>query len=158
MENKITSADLGFDDEVTQPVASTPIAPVLDEKGRAMEALSNAVTTAALKASIEASADAALRNAEKTYVIEKKRYMLNKCVKDARVPFRGNKLYAQYFGKVFTFLYNCIPVVVKFDGSVQYFPKFIYDRLMEKINEVLNSNVPGVTIEDRREKETEEIL
>ena len=78
--------------------------------------------------------------------------VLQKCKNDEVVQFRGDKIYAQYFGKVYTFLYNAIPVTVRFDGSVQEFPKFIYDKIMEKIHEVSESNTPKVQIEDRTEQ------
>ena len=74
---------------------------------------------------------------------------LDKCKNDEVMKFRGDKIYAPFFGKVYTFLYNAIPVTVKFDGSVQEFPKFIYDKIMEKIHEVSESNTPKVEIEDR---------
>ena len=116
---------------------------------KADEAMQNAATTAALKAAIEANSEMATREAEKTYIIEKKKFMLNKCKEDEVVEFVGQKIFANYFGRVYTFLYNTVPVTVRFDGSKQKFPKFIYDRLMEKINEVSDSNTKKENIEYR---------
>jgi len=116
---------------------------------KADEAMQNAATTAALKAAIEANSEMATREAEKTYIIEKKKFMLNKCKEDEVVEFVGQKIFANYFGPVYTFLYNTVPVTVRFDGSKQKFPKFIYDRLMEKINEVSDSNTKKENIEYR---------
>lgn len=116
---------------------------------RADDALKNAAATAALKAAMDANNEISEKEAEKTYIKEKMNFMLNKCKSDEVVKFRGDKLYAQYFGKVYTFLYNAIPVTIKFDGSVQEFPKFIYDKIMEKIHEVSESNTPKIQIEDR---------
>lgn len=116
---------------------------------KADEAMQNAAASAALKAAIEANSELATREAEKTYIIEKKKFMLNKCKEDEVVEFVGQKIFANYFGPVYTFLYNTVPVTVRFDGSKQKFPKFIYDRLMEKINEVSDSNTKKENIEYR---------
>lgn len=106
------------------------------------EALQNAAATAALKAAIEANTNIALSEAERTYVVEKKRDMLNKCKNDEVVKFVGQKIYAQYFGPVYTFMYNTIPVTVKFDGSTQEFPRFVYNKIVEKINLVSEESTP----------------
>jgi len=116
---------------------------------KADDALKNAAATAALKAAIDANTELSVKEAEKTYIKEKMKFMLDKCKSDEVVEFRGDKIYAPYFGKEYTFLYNAIPVTIKFDGSVQKFPKFIYDKIMEKIHEVSESNTPKVQIEDR---------
>lgn len=116
------------------------------------DALKNAAATAALKAAMDANNELSVKEAEKLYIKEKMKFMLDKCKSDDVVEFRGDKIYAPYFGKVYTFLYNAIPVTIKFDGSVQKFPKFIYDKIMEKIHEVSESNTPKVVIEDRTEQ------
>ena len=121
------------------------------EKGlkKVDDAMQNAADTAALKAAINANNEIAIREASKAYVTEKKKHMLNRCKKEEPVDFVGQKIFANYFGTVYTFLYNTIPVTVRFDGSKQQFPKFIYDRIMEKINEVSESNTNKIEIEDR---------
>lgn len=119
---------------------------------KADDALKNAAATAALKAAIDANTELSVKEAEKIYIKEKMKFMLDKCKNDEVVKFRGDKIYAPYFGKVYTFLYNAIPVTIKFDGSVQEFPKFIYDKIMEKIHEVSEANTPKVEIEDRTEQ------
>ena len=119
---------------------------------KADDALKNAAATAALKAAIDANTELSVKEAEKVYIKEKMKFMLDKCKNDEVVKFRGDKIYAPYFGKVYTFLYNAIPVTIKFDGSVQEFPKFIYDKIMEKIHEVSEANTPKVEIEDRTEQ------
>lgn len=113
------------------------------------DAMQNAAATAALKAAINANSELAIREASKAYVIEKKKHMLNRCKDDEEVEFVGQKIFANYFGPVYTFLYNTVPVTVRFDGSKQMFPKFVYKRLMEKLNEVSDSNTSKVEIEDR---------
>jgi hypothetical protein len=111
--------------------------------------MKNAAATAALKAAVEANNEVAIKEAEKTYIVEKKKFMLNKCKEDDVVEFVGQKIFATYFGPVYTFLYNTVPVTVKFDGSKQVLPRFIYNRLMEKINEVSDSNTNKEIIEYR---------
>ena len=118
---------------------------------KANDALKNAAATAALKAAIDANSELSIKEAEKIYIKEKMKFMLDKCKKDKVVKFRGDKIYAQFFGKEYTFLYNPIPVTIKFDGSVQEFPEFIYNKIVEKIHEVSESNTPKEVIDDRRE-------
>ena len=116
---------------------------------KAEAAMQNAAASAALKAAIDANSEIASKEAEKSYILEKRKFMLNKCKDDDVVEFTGNKIFANYFGKVYTFLYNTIPVTIRFDGTKQKFPRFIYDRIVEKIDEVSDSNTNVVDIEDR---------
>lgn len=120
-----------------------------DSVKKADEALKNAAATAALKAAIDANNEMSEKEAERTYIKEKMKFMLDKCKKDDVVKVRGDKIYAQYFGKEYTFLYNAIPITIKFDGSEQEFPAFIARKIMQKIHEVSESNTPKVNIEDR---------
>lgn len=108
----------------------------------AEDAIKKAAAAAALEAAVEANSKASFTNAEKTYIINKKKYMLNKCKEDEVVTFVGNAVYAQYFGKVYSFMFNTIPVTVKFDGSKQEFPKFIYDEIMDRIAKVSKASTP----------------
>lgn len=155
----LTDKDLGLDNSDDTTVVKTDIKketkkqPVTKENSKGVkkadDALKTAAATAALKAAIDANNELSANEAEKIYIKEKMNFMLEKCKTDEVVEFRGDKIYAQYFGKVYTFLYNAIPVTVRFDGSVQKFPKFVYDKIMEKIHEVSESNTPKVQIEDR---------
>ena len=142
----LSDADLGLEDDST---VVTPVVIENENVKKANEAMQTAAATAALKAAINANSDLATKEAEKTYIIEKKKFMLNKCKEDEVVEFVGLKLYANYFGPVYTFLYNTVPVTVRFDGSKQELPRFIYNRLMEKINEVSDSNTNKEIIEYR---------
>ena len=128
---------------------NTPSDPVKESVSKADEAMKNAAANAALKAAIEANTEMSIKEAEKTYIIEKKKVMLEKCKSDDVVDFVGQKIFAQYFGPVYTFLYNTIPVTVKFDGSTQKFPRFIADKINQKIKEVSESNTNKVEIEYR---------
>lgn len=142
----LSYADLGLEDDST--VVSNTIVENESVK-KANEAMQTAAATAALKAAINANSELATKEAEKTYITEKKKFMLNKCKEDEVVEFVGLKLYANYFGPVYTFLYNGIPVTVKFDGSKQFFPRFIYEKVMQKINEVSDANTNKVEIDYR---------
>lgn len=141
---------LGIDssDEV-KPAKAASKKQASDSVKKADLAMKNAAATAALKAAVEANNEVAIKEAEKTYIVEKKKFMLNKCKEDDVVEFVGQKIFATYFGPVYTFLYNTVPVTVKFDGSKQVLPRFIYNRLMEKINEVSDSNTNKEIIEYR---------
>ena len=150
---ELTDKDLGLGAEPEKPKKDTEKTVTKENSKnvkKANDALKNAAATAALKAAIDANSELSMKEAEKIYIKEKMNFMLNKCKKDRVVKFRGDKIYAQFFGKVYTFLYNAVPVTIKFDGSTQEFPEFIYNKIMEKIHEVSESNTPKEVIEDRR--------
>ena len=126
---------------------TTPSDPIQDSITKADEAMKNAAANAALKAAIEANSEMSMKEAEKTYIIEKKKVMLEKCKKDDVVDFVGQKIFAQYFGPVYTFLFNA--VTVKFDGSTQKFPRFIAEKINQKIKDVSEANTNKVDIEYR---------
>lgn len=157
MENNLkpdlTDAELGLENKEVELKKENKKQTVTKENSKSVkkvnDALQNAAATAALKAAIDANNELTANEAEKIYIKEKMQFMLNKCKKDEVEEFRGDKIYAQYFGKVYTFLYNAIPVTVRFDGSVQKFPKFICEKIKEKVHEVSESNTPKVIIEDR---------
>lgn len=142
---QLSLAELGLEEEG----AKAPSEPVSTGVEKAQTAMEAAAATAALKAAISANSEMAQREAEKTYIIEKKKFMLDKCKTDSVRKFVGQKIFANYFGPVYTFLFNGIPVTVKFDGSTQEFPEFIYNKIMEMISEVSESNTNKVEIEDR---------
>ena len=151
---ELTDKDLGLGTEPEKPKKESQKSNTKEtNKGikKADDALKNAAATAALKAAIDANSELSTKEAEKIYIKEKMKFMLDKCKKDKVVKFRGETIYAQFFGKEYTFLYNAVPVTIKFDGSTQEFPEFIYNKIMEKIHEVSESNTPKEVIEDRRE-------
>ena len=150
--NTLSDEELGLQDNKEETKKVTITKENSKSVKKADEALKKAAATAALKAAIDANNEISEKEAERTYIKEKMKFMLDKCKNDEVVKFRGDKIYAPYFGKVYTFLYNAVPVTVRFDGSVQEFPKFIYEKIMEKIHEVSESNTPKVQIEDRTEQ------
>ena len=60
----------------------TPSDAVQESVNKADAAMKNAAASAALKAAIDANSEIAMKEAEKTYIIEKKKVMLEKCKKD----------------------------------------------------------------------------
>lgn len=138
-EQDITALDLGLG-EVTS-------SPKVEKISRAAEAAQKAAATAALQVAIEANTQITQREADKIYLKEKQHYMLGRAKSDDKVAFIGQRVFEPIFGKTYTFLYNTIPVTVRFDGSTQYFPRFIYNFLMEKITAVSESNIPTETNE-----------
>lgn len=107
----------------------------------------NAAATAALKAAVNANAETALRESEKEYAIAKRKYMLEKCKSDPVVTITPSKLFANIFGSVYTFNYNGIPVTVYFNSKPQKFPKFIADKIQEKILSTSEANTYKEEIE-----------
>ena len=128
--------------DVVKPTVAAKPAPVreMTPAEKTNEAKLKANATAAIAAAASAQSKIASNEADKTYIIQKKKHMLNRCKNDDIVEFVGLRIYAQFFGPVYTFLYNTIPVTVKFDGSKQKFPRFIYNHIMKKIAEVSDSN------------------
>lgn len=99
-----------------------------------------AAATKAMETAIIQEAAKASTAADKSYIIEKKRHMLSKCKSDKKVDFYGDKLYAPYLGKSYTFLYNTIPVTVRFDGTTQKFPEFIVKKIQQILRETTEAN------------------
>ena len=112
-----------------------------NKKDTFAEASSKAAASAALKAAIEANSEIAIKEAEKTYFIEKKNHMLKKCKSDKKVTRTISKFYEPYLGKVYTFLYNGIPVTVYPDGKPHEYPEFIAEKIDKKLAKIADSNV-----------------
>lgn len=94
----------------------------------------------ALKTAINANSEQALKDAERTYFIEKKNHMLKRCKTDEVVELTVDKINAQYLGKAYTFGYNGIPVTVYCDGKPHKYPKFIADKIRKKLTAISESN------------------
>lgn len=118
------------------------------------EKSAEAAATAALKAAIDTNNEIAIRESEKSYFIEKKNYMLNKCKTDEVVTRTISKLYAPIIGKVYTFALNGIPVTVYCDGKPHEYPKFIAETIDRKINEISESNTYKEVIDERLDQDT----
>lgn len=111
------------------------------------EKADEALATAALKSVIETKSAMTQRDADRQYGIEKQKYMLNKFQTDKKVKFRGEKILAEYFGTVYTFYFNCLPVTVYFDGVEREYPEFVVEHIKNKIAAVSESNTYKENIE-----------
>ena len=105
-KTELTDKDLGLETEPKKTVTKETSKSVK----KTNDALKNAAATAALKAAIDANNEISEKEAERTYIKEKMNFMLDKCKHDEVVEFRGDKIYAQYFGKIYSYTYNGIPV------------------------------------------------
>jgi len=66
--------------------------------------------------------------------------LIKKYKNEPKVEVIGSKLYKKHLGSVYTFTYNGFPVSIKFDGTVQKYPKSIAKVLERKLNEIAESN------------------
>jgi hypothetical protein len=83
--------------------------------------------------------------AQRKYIINHTEVFKQKLRESPMVTFVPSPVYAQYFGKIYTYLINCIGFTVRFDGTPQKFPKIIKDALEKKIMKVAESNMPVVS-------------
>lgn len=143
--------------EPKEEVVETPVKETVEEhifKGAKKdsdtfaERAAEAAATAALKSAISANSEIAIKEAEKTYFIEKKNHMLNRCKTDEVVDLTVDKINAQYLGKVYTFAYNGIPVTVYCDGKPHKYPKFIADKIRKKLTAISESNTYKEEVDD----------
>lgn len=118
------------------------------------EKSATAAANAALKAAINANSEISMREAEKLYFIEKKNNMLRKCREDEVVTRTVSKLLAPFLGKVYTFLYNGIPVTIYCDDKPHEYPKFIAEKIDEKLLAVSESNAYKDVTDDLTDKDT----
>lgn len=148
---------------VDEPVVGENIKEVEPEKGKKIvekvektfaEKSAEAAATAALKAAIDTNNEIAIRESERTYFIEKKNFMLNKCKNDEKVTRTISKLYAPIIGRVYTFALNGIPVTIYCDGKPHEYPKFIAEIIDRKINEISESNTYKEVIDERLDQGT----
>ena len=118
------------------------------------EKSAEAAATAALKAAIDTNNEIAIRESEKAYFIEKKKFMLDKCKNDEVVERTISKLSAPIIGRVYTFALNGIPVTIYCDGKPHEYPKFIAEIIDRKINEISESNTYKEVIDERLDQGT----
>lgn len=130
-------------------VEETPVVEDVKNKETFSEKQAEAAATAALKSAIEANSELAMRDAERTYAIEKKRNMLERCKKDRVVTRTVSRLYAAYLGRVYTFAYNGIPVTIYCDGKPHEYPEFVARHIDAKLNKISESNTYKEIIEEK---------
>lgn len=120
----------------------------------ATEAQAKAAANAALKAAIDANTEMSAREAEKTYVAEKKKHMMNRCKTDEVVTRTISKLYAPILGKTYSYYYNGLVVTVYCDGKPHKYPKFVAENIDKKLNSISEANTYKEVIEDKQNQDT----
>lgn len=63
----------------------------------------------------------------------------------AKAPKRqvyGSKAYKETMGDRWTFLYNGVPVSIKFDGTRQEFPEPVADYIEDALGKIAEANAP----------------
>lgn len=155
-EVKLEDIEKAIGANVEEPVVEEPVKDVEPkvDKSSFAEKSAEAAATAALKAAIDTNNEIAIRESEKAYFIEKKRFMLEKCKNDEVVERTISKLFAPIIGKVYTFALNGIPVTVYCDGKPHKYPKFIAEIIDRKINEISESNTYKEVIDERLDQDT----
>lgn len=113
------------------------------------EKQAEAAASVALKTAIEANSEMAVRDAERTYALEKQKHMLTRCKNDRVVTRTISKLYAPYLGKVYTFAYNGVPVTIYCDGKPHEYPEFVAKHIDAKLQKVSESNTYKEIIDER---------
>lgn len=60
---------------------------------------------------------------------------------ERKIPFKAPKYYKELLSPYYSFTYNGTPVLVRFDGSTQFYPETIYNVVMEKLADILDSHI-----------------
>lgn len=146
------------DDIVAEKVAKSSkkvakVEPVEVKVDPAAEAQAKAAANAALKAAIDANTEMSAREAEKVYVTEKKKHMMDRCKTDEVVTRTINKLYAPILGKTYSYYYNGLVVTVYCDGKPHKYPKFVAENIDRKLNSISEANTYKEVIEDRQNQD-----
>lgn len=59
---------------------------------------------------------------------------------EEKVRVYGNEIFAQQLGEVYTFLYNGLPVTIKFDGTYQEYPATVAKHIENKLSKIAKAN------------------
>ena len=92
--------------------------------------------------------------AERIYVAEKKKHMMNRCKTDEVVTRTISKLYAPILGKTYSYYYNGLVVTVYCDGQPHKYPKFVAENIDKKLNSISEANTYKEVIEDRQNQDS----
>lgn len=118
------------------------------------EKTAEAAAQAALKSVVATNSEIAMREAEKAYFLEKKNHMLNRCKNDKIVTRTVSKLLAPYLGKVYTFLFNGVPVTIYCDDRAHEYPEFIAKAIDKKLSKISESNTYKEIVDERLDQDT----
>ena len=69
---------------------------------------------------------------------------INKLKKEKFVEVNGNTMFKAYLGDFYTYLFNGVPVTIRFNGTNQKFRKSIAADLTKRLNEIANSKTKKV--------------
>ena len=61
---------------------------------------------------------------------------------EPKIAYTPPKYYSNLLGSIYAFSFKNVNVVVRFDGTKQYFPATIHRVLMRKLSQILDSNTP----------------
>jgi len=67
---------------------------------------------------------------------------------DPKTPITGNKYFAEVLGKIYPFALNAHTFVIRFDGTVQYFPETITNYLRDKLGRIMDGSAPKDKIDN----------
>lgn len=59
---------------------------------------------------------------------------------EPRVKVYGNEIFAAQLGDIYTFLYNGLPVTIKFDGTYQEYPQTVAKHIEQKLSTIAKAN------------------
>lgn len=65
---------------------------------------------------------------------------IKKIRKEEKIAYKPPKFYAELLSPIYVFTLNNYDVVVRFDGTTQYFPETVYKFLMKKLARILDGN------------------
>ena len=79
---------------------------------------------------------------------EQTQEFLKKIAAEPRVDVRGEKMFRTHFGDVLSFTFNGLPITIRFDGTVQSFPKSVAEEIMLKL-EAFRENQVALDVTDQ---------
>lgn len=66
---------------------------------------------------------------------------------EEKIAYKPPKFYAEILSPIYVFTLNNVDVVVRFDGTTQYFPETVYKFLMAKLARILDGNTSRDSID-----------
>jgi len=78
----------------------------------------------------------------KTELETASKQMKRRLAKEPMVKVNGNPMFAAFIGKEYTYLFNDIPVTIRFDGRDYFYPKSIAENLSQKLKDIAVANTP----------------
>lgn len=67
---------------------------------------------------------------------------------EPKLPLKSPKYYASLLSPFYAFTYNGTPVLVRLDGTTQYFPATIHAVIVEKLGLILDSHISETIMDD----------